>query len=344
MTNTKSKKKVLLINLGSPQAPTREAVHVYLKQFLMDPYVIDIPFLFRWFLINGIILRKRPRESAKAYAKIWKDGSPLIQHSAALKEKVQEQLGDDYAVELGMRYGHPSISEALNNLEKENGSEPIIVVPLYPQYSLAATESCIQETRVVAKKMKIKNPLHFVGTFYHRDDFLSAFTAHVEQEIKIFNPDHVIFSFHGLPERHIKKTDTTKNYCLKSKTCCETLTEKNKNCYRAQSFFTARGIAQKLNLSAQKYSVSFQSRLGRTPWIKPYTDFLYKELADRGVKKILVVSPSFVADCLETLEEIALRGRDDFIAHGGADLRLVPSLNSSKAWVQVVSDLVMQQK
>ena len=336
-----SKTGVLLINLGTPEAPTEEKVRDYLQEFLMDKWVIDIPWALRWFFVNKIILKNRPAQSAALYQKIWtEEGSPLLMHSKNLEKQLQKALGEKHVVALGMRYGRPSIESALARLEKEGVSE-IKVLPLYPQYSLAATASSVEKVKDSARKISLKAPLSFSGVFYDDPGFLNAFTTQIKPLLDEKKPDHVIFSFHGLPERQVKKCDVSQSHCLKKDQCCEEVTAANKNCYRAQSFATARKLAKLLNLKPENYSVSFQSRLGRTPWIKPYTDVLYEKLARAGVKNLLVVSPSFVADCLETLEEIALRGRDQFLSAGGQALTLVPSLNSHPTWVEALAGLII---
>lgn len=236
-----------------------------------------------------------------------------------------------------MRYGSPSIHSALKKLA---GSEKIMILPLYPQYSLAATQSSIDQCTKEIKKLKLKQKYEFLPPFYEHAFFVESYREVIHEKISGNKPEQVIFSFHGVPERHVKKTDLNKSHCLTLPNCCDQITEANKNCYRAQCFATARALAKGLGLNKNQYHVSFQSRLGRTPWIKPYTDFLYKELAAIGVKKIAVVCPSFVADCLETLEEVAIRGRNDFIKAGGQELNFVPSLNTQDSWVRGVAEMV----
>ncbi|MDZ4676592.1 MAG: ferrochelatase [Oligoflexia bacterium] len=333
---------ILLINLGTPKSPNEQDVRVYLKEFLMDPLVIDIPYIFRWVLINLIILRNRPKNSALAYQKIWTtQGSPLLFNTLDLSQKVQNILGAGFHVIVGMRYGQPSIQNALKQF-KSLGIEKIKALPLYPQYSLAASESCIQETKKQVLKYKIKD-ISFVPPFYSNDLFIESFANNGRAQILASKPDHILFSFHGIPERHVKKTDLTKSHCLKLENCCDQITQANKNCYRAQCFATAKLLADKLSLNPTQYTVCFQSRLGRTPWIKPYTDVAYGELVLKGKKRVLLFSPSFVADCLETLEEIVIRGRNDFRALGGEELWLVPSLNSSDQWAKAVTQMLQPQ-
>jgi ferrochelatase len=241
-----------------------------------------------------------------------------------------------------MRYANPSVAKALAEL-KDAGVERTIVLPLYPQYSLAATESSIHHVREQAMRLAPGMKLDFVPAFYADPGFLGAFTQVAREALAGFEHQHLLFSFHGLPERQIRKTDPSRTHCLQSQGCCDAMGEANRNCYRAQCYSTARELAKGLGLSSDRYTVCFQSRLGRTPWIRPYTDVVLEELAARGIKRLAVVCPAFVADCLETLEEIQIRARETFIGLGGEELRLVPSLNSSPAWVRAVADLARNQ-
>jgi ferrochelatase len=336
---------LLLLNLGTPNSTSTSDVRKYLAEFLMDPCVVDIPFLARLALIYGIILPTRPKKSAEAYKKVWTDrGSPLLFHLVDLKAKVAEYLRkENFQVEAAMRYGKPNIESVLQKFKAAEVSE-IQVLPLYPQYSLAATRSSVLKTQEIAKRIGLQARLNFLPAFFEEENFIEAFAAVTKKSLAGFNHDYILFSFHGLPERQIKKVEHgSGTYCLANSNCCDTIRDENRDCYRAQSFATAHAIAQKLGLQKsdfnKKYSVSFQSRLGRTPWIKPYTDLVFEELVKSGVKKLAVICPSFVADCLETLEEIQIRGRDSFIAFGGTDLKLVPSLNSTDIWAEAVAEM-----
>ncbi len=330
---------LLLINLGSPDEPTSRAVRRYLRQFLSDPRVIDINPVGRTLLLEGAILPTRPRKSAAAYAKIWTErGSPLIAYSRDLTEKVAARLGPDWRVELGMRYGSPSIESALDRLRAAGAGE-IVVFPLYPQYAASSTGSSLEEVFRLAGRLWVVPTLRAVAPFYDHPGFISAFAAVGAPILAGERPDHVLFSFHGLPERQIRKADETGAHCLASLTCCHEIVAANRNCYRAQCFATARALAAALGLASEQWSVSFQSRLGRTPWIRPYTDLVLPELAKEGKKKVAVFCPAFVADCLETLEEIGIRAKADFAAAGGEFLTLVPSLNATDGWADVVTDL-----
>ena len=329
---------VLLVNLGTPDDPSESSVRRYLKEFLSDPYVIDIPAPLRWMLLNLIILPRRPAKSAEAYRKVWTErGSPLLFHSEDLAQKVQTLLPKNPVV-LAMRYGSPSIAEGLKKLRSQ-GVKRVMALPLYPQYSLAATESSVQKIKSTLQEMSWSPDLEIRQDFFAHPMFIGAF-AELTRPFLEKNPDHILFSFHGIPERHVKKTDPTGAHCLATPGCCDRITEANSRCYRAQCFETARQLARELNLKRDSWSVSFQSRLGRTPWIQPFTDVVFSELAAQGKKKLLVVCPAFTADCLETLEEIEIRGRNDFKNLGGDDLWMVPSLNSSKPWVDAVVDMV----
>ena len=330
---------VLLINLGTPSAPSTAAVRKYLRQFLSDPLVIDTHPVARWLLVNFIISPFRSPKSAQAYQKIWTErGSPLLVNTQALGRAVAEKLGPDYAVEIGMRYGQPAIESALKALLARGVSE-IRVLPLYPQYSTSATGSSQEEVFRVAKKLGNPIPLRFLMPFFDHPGFVRAFAETGRPRLERFQPDHVLFSFHGLPERQIQKIDTGGQYCLKSANCCDKVIPANGLCYRAHSFASARAIAAELKLAPESYSVSFQSRLGRTPWIKPYTDLVIPELIAAGKKRIAVVCPSFVADCLETLEEIGIRAKQQAF-HLGGNLELIPSLNANPIWVEAVGDMV----
>lgn len=330
---------VLLLNLGTPDHPDVKSVRRYLKEFLMDPFVIDIPFVFRWMLVNLTILPRRPKISAEAYQKIWTSrGSPLFFHLLDLQSKVQKLLGDSIRVESAMRYGNPSVQKAFEDFKKA-GITRVQVLPLYPQYSLAATESSIHFCKKLARKAGLQ--LEFLPDFYDHPLFIDSFVQQIQETLKGYSYQHVLFSFHGLPERHVKKTSSN---CFLENHCCDAITESNKNCYRAQSFVSARKMAEKLNLKKQDYTVCFQSRLGRTPWIRPYTDHFYQSLPQQGIKNLAVVCPAFVADCLETLEEIEIRGREDWIKNGGNELKLVPSLNSSDFWASAVAQMVRESK
>jgi ferrochelatase len=328
----------LLINLGTPEAPQSGPVRTYLREFLSDPRVIDINPVGRKLLLEAVILPLRPAKSAAAYRKVWTEGgSPLLVESQALTARVRAAL--QIPVELGMRYGNPSIASALRKLVAAR-VDSIAVAPLYPQYSSAATGSSLEEVFRQAGKLDVVPNLTTLPPFYGDPRFIEAFALQGEPVLAREKPDHVLFSFHGLPERHVRRTDPTGRYCLQSAQCCDAMVDANRDCYRAQCFATARALAKRLSLEVSAYTVCFQSRLGRTPWIKPYTDLVLPELAARGVKRLAVFCPAFVADCLETLEEIGLRAREQWLGLGGESLALVPSLNASDAWVTTLTALL----
>jgi ferrochelatase len=329
---------LLLSNLGTPADPSPSAVRRYLAEFLADPRVLDINALGRWALLNLIILPTRPKKSAAAYAKIWgEDGSPLLSHGRALQQAVQAKLGDAWIVELGMRYGEPSIGGALDRLRAQ-AVDLIVFLPLYPQYAASSTGSSIEELyRLVAGRW-VTPAIATVPAFYDEPGFVRAFAEVGRPVVAEARADHVLFSYHGLPERQVQKTDDTGQHCLRSASCCDRIVDANRNCYRAQCYATTRALVDALALSVP-HSVSFQSRLGRTPWIKPYTDEVMPELAKQGARRLVVFCPAFVADCLETLEEIGIRAKQDWLAAGGESLTLVPSLNATPAWVEAVATM-----
>ncbi|MGE0868700.1 MAG: ferrochelatase [Kofleriaceae bacterium] len=329
---------LLLINLGTPDEPTAPAVRRYLREFLGDPRVLDINAASRALLLNLVILPKRPAASARAYASIWDAarGSPLLFHSQDLAAGVAAKLGAAWHVELAMRYGNPSIAKALAALEAAR-VDRIVVLPLFPQYASSSTGSAVEHVMKLASARWTVPVLDFVPSFFDDAGFLGAFEAVARPVLADRQPDHVLMSFHGLPVRQITKTDATGSHCFASATCCDTLT--NPNCYRAQCFFTARALAERLGLASDRYTVCFQSRLGRTPWIQPFTDHVIDDLGKRGIKRVAVMCPAFVADCLETVEEIGIRAVDQFKAAGGEQLTLIPSLNATPAWIDAVCSI-----
>jgi ferrochelatase len=334
---------LLLCNLGTPDQPTPASVRRYLRQFLSDPRVLDIHPVGRWLLLNLIILPRRPRKSAAAYRKVWSErGSPLLWHGEDLVAAVRERLGPDWVVELGMRYQKPSIASALDRL-RNAGADRVVVFPLYPQYAASSTGSTVAEVFRVAARPWAPPTLTFVDAFYDEPGFIDAFAAVGGPILEAEKPDHVLMSFHGLPERHMRKTDTTGRHCLVQSDCCDSIGLANRACYRAQCFATARALASRLALGEGSWSVSFQSRLGRTPWIHPYTDVVIPKLAAEGKKRLVVFSPAFVADCLETIEEIGMRAKEQFVAAGGESLTLVPSLNAAPVWADTVVALARRQ-
>jgi len=331
---------VLLVNLGTPRSPSPGDVRRYLREFLGDPLVLDMPALLRFLLLELVILPFRPRRSALAYQKIWgPEGSPLLVHGRALARALAAELGSGYAVELGMRYGEPGIREALAKLAARAPAR-LIALPLFPQYSTAATGSAVAKITLEHARLGSLPTLETLGAFYDRPEFIAAWTEVARERLASFRPDFVLFSYHGLPERQVAALDATGRHCFAAPDCCDAIGSANRNCYRAQCFATTRALAAELKLERERFSTSFQSRLGRTPWIKPYTDLLLPELAARGHRRLAILCPAFVADCLETLEEIGIRAREQWLSLGGEELLLVPSLNAESAWVRGVASWV----
>jgi ferrochelatase len=326
------------VNLGTPDSPEVKDVRKYLDQFLMDERVIDIPAFNRTLLVKGIIVPFRSPKTSKLYKEIWdENGSPLLYFSKIQAALLQDQLGPDYQVELAMRYQNPSIAAALEKM-KANLVEDIRVIPMFPQYASASTGSVIQSVMEILGKWPTVPPVSFVNSFHNNELVLEAFA----ENAKKYQPetyDHVLFSFHGLPERQLLKCDHTGSYCLKKDNCCETLNDTNKYCYSAQGHDTARLIAQKLHIARENYTVCFQSRLGKEPWVQPYTTDVLKKLAAEGKKRLLVFSPAFVADCLETLYEITVEYHEEFKALGGEHVQLVESLNDHPKFIKALVEL-----
>lgn len=327
---------VLLINLGTPNSPNSRAVYRYLKQFLNDPRVIDLPRLFRYILTNLIIVPFRYKKSAKAYHHIWTDaGSPLLVNSLQLSSKLAKELGIFYQIELGMRYGNPSIQSALAKLKN---CQKIIAIPLFPQYSSAATGSAIENFLECLSKQWNIPELYIKNSFYNDPGFIAAYIAKIKKAVTEKNVDHYVFSYHGLPERHITKSDCRAS--CKRVDACPKINATNAYCYRAQCYETSHLLAEGLQLKPSEYTIAFQSRLGRTPWIRPYTDIALPDLFQKGVRRIAVVCPSFVADCLETLEEINIRARAEWIKLGGSEFAFVPCINDHLQWVKALVEIV----
>lgn len=329
---------VLLINLGTPDSPSTADVRKYLTEFLNDPRVIDIAPLSRMLLVNLIIVPFRASKSAKLYKEIWTErGSPLLFHGLDVQQKLQESLGDEYVVEFGMRYQSPSIKAALDRLEKQYVKK-LIVIPMYPQYASSSTGSTIEHLQKQMGHWQAMPDINIISQFYDDPNFINTILE-ISKKYTLSEYEHFVFSFHGLPERQIKKADCS-NTCLASASCCDTINKNNHHCYRATSFATARAIAKGLNIPAEKYTISFQSRLGRDPWIKPYSDKVIEEKAKQGIKKMLVFSPAFVADCLETIYEIGTEYDHLFKEHGGEKIQLVESLNSHPMWIDALKKMV----
>ena len=342
---------ILLINLGTPDSPSTSDVRKYLTQFLNDPRVIEINPIARFFLVNGIIVPFRSSKSAKLYQKIWtKDGSPLLTNSIKMKNLLQQSLsdfakassdkGNDYVVELGMRYQNPSLESALNKLKAEK-VDKIIMIPLYPQYASSSTGSSIAEAIRLMQKWEVTPSFEVISKFYDNPDFIDACVDRAKK-YNINEYDHVIFSYHGLPESHIQQSsDHYGGGTCQLGSCCDKITKNNQYCYRANCFETTRQLVKRLNIPEGKYETTFQSRLN-DKWIKPYSDKIVEEKAKEGKKKLLIFSPAFVADCLETIYEIGTEYDEIFKEHGGEKVTLVESLNDSPIWIETLKKMVLK--
>jgi protoporphyrin/coproporphyrin ferrochelatase len=330
---------VLLVNLGTPDSPNTSDVRRYLQEFLSDDRVIDIlPKPLRRLLFNGIVVPLRAPKSAKIYKELWTErGSPLLFHGLDLQKLVQAQLGPAYVVAFGMRYQNPTLKGALQQLRDAN-VERIVVLPLFPQYASASTGSVQDKVMALVKDWWVVPNIEFISSFADEPGFIETIVDLGKQEMAKHSYDHVVFSYHGIPERHVLKGSLNGQCQLGS--CCNTYNERNRYCYRAQCFQTSRLVAEGLGLAPDQYTVAFQSRLGRDPWLKPYTDIALKDFPARGIKNVLAFSPAFVADCLETTIEVGDEFKEMFEEAGGAHWQLVPSLNTHPRWVQTVVDLV----
>lgn len=328
-------KGVLLVNLGSPDSPQPADVKTYLSEFLMDERVIDLPQLARTLLVKGIILNTRPKKSAKAYQKIWwEEGSPLIVLSERLQEKIQQKVS--VPVVLAMRYGSPSIQSGLEELNKK-GVTDVFIIPLYPQFAMATTETILVLAEQIRKAHFPEMNFTSLPAFYHHPDYIRVLSNSIQEFLKGKEFEHLLFSYHGVPKRHIRKSDITKSHCKMDGKCCSTPSEAHQYCYSHQCYATTQKVAEYLELKPGTYSTSFQSRLGLDPWLQPYTDKTIEKFAKNGVKKMAVVTPAFISDCLETLEEIGMEAVEDFEDNGGETLHVVPCINDSEEWVNVMS-------
>ncbi len=335
-------KGVLLVNLGSPESPTPKDVKPYLDEFLMDKYVIDVPFLLRALLVRGIILQTRPKKSAEAYAKIWtSEGSPLIVFSKRMHEKVKALV--DIPVALSMRYGTMTILKGLQELH-DKGVTEVMLFPLYPQHAMASTTTIL----VLAEELRAK---HFpnmkftnVPAFYNKPGYIEALANSMKKHLEGFEYDHLLFSYHGIPKRHIRKTDITKSHCTIDGSCCNTPSPAHEFCYRHQCYETTKQVVKLLGIPEGKYSQTFQSRLAGDKWLTPYTDVEINKMPEKGIKKLAVVTPAFVADCLETLEEIAMEANHQFKENGGEEFLAIPCMNDEEEWCGVVAKWIEEFK
>lgn len=333
---------VLLINLGSPDSPEVKDVRKYLIEFLLDPRVIDIPYINRQLLVRGPIALGRAPKSAREYQKLWTepDGSPLIAYGYELRDLLQDRLGQDYQVEIAMRYQSPSIASGIEKL-KEARLKKWIIIPLFPQQASATVGSVLEKVMQEIRKDWIFPEIIMINQFYDRPDFIDAW-AEVAAGYDLDSYEKIIFSYHGLPQRQLLKADPG-HYCKANMECCQRITRENQDCYSAQCFHNTRLLREKLQLSENKCITSFQSRLGRSEWAKPYTEEVVKELAGEGVKKVLIVSPAFIADCLETIVELGMEYKELFQEHGGDIFDMMESLNVHPSWVETLHNIVTER-
>lgn len=332
-------KAILLVNLGTPDSPSRGAVYRYLKQFLLDKRVIDYPWLPRNLLVRGIIAPFRSGSSAKLYQRLWTDeGSPLKTYGYQVAEELQKIVPEDVHVELAMRYQSPPLETAIDNIMKA-GIKEIIVFPMFPQYASATTGSVHEEVmRIVGKQQNIPN-IKFINSYYDHPKVIATYVKNA-MKYELTDYDHFLFSFHGIPERQLRRADDN-NHCTKKENCCHNLTTANQFCYSAQCHASAFAIADKLGLRKDQFTVCFQSRLGPEKWTQPYTSAMINEQLEKGNKKLLVFSPAFVSDCLETTIEIGYEYKEEFIEDGGEKLDLVESLNADPMWIEAIKEITL---
>jgi len=326
------------MNLGSPDSTSVKDVRKYLHEFLMDERVIDSPYLLRLLLVKGIIVPFRAPKSAEAYRSIWwKEGSPLIELTRQLQQAVQKEI--TVPVTIAMRYGNPTPEKAYADLQQQvEGLEEVLLVPLYPHYAMSSYETAVESMKAVHAKGHYPFQLSTIKPYYNETHYIHAMAENIRPSLAQ-EYDHILFSYHGLPGRHLKKSDPTGCHCLQVANCCETASSAHATCYRHQAFTTTRLIAEQLGIPKEKYSICFQSRLGKG-WLEPFTDKRLAELPKEGIKKLLILCPAFVSDCLETLEEIAERGKEIFIAAGGESYTMIPCMNTHPAWVSTIANWV----
>ena len=333
-----SKQGVILLNLGSPDSISTPDVRNYLREFLMDGRVLDIPFLLRWLIVHCFILPRRPQQSAEAYQSVWTDeGSPLIVTSFKQQKALQEKL--DIPVALGMRYGNPSTEAAIDELINK-GVDDLFIIPLYPHYAMSSYETAVVYLNKILKKKQVSMRTRLLPPFYKDEAYISALVESAKPYLENSDYDRLIFSFHGIPERHILKSDPSKSHCFKSDVCCQNCNVAHATCYRHQCIQTVQSFVNQLGLPKEKYFLSFQSRLGRDPWLQPYTDKTIEKHAEDGYKKIKVICPAFTTDCLETLEEIAMEGKEIFEEAGGEHFEHIPCLNENENFIEFLAGKV----
>lgn len=332
-------KGVLLVNLGSPDSPSVGDVRRYLREFLMDEHVLDVPWSVRFCIVHFAILPSRPKQSAHAYQRIWtKEGSPLVVTSRRVQENLQKRV--NLPVELAMRYRNPSVESAVRKLAGQ-GIDELLLIPLFPHYAMSSYETAVERVKKVAAKLAPRMRIEVQPPYGSAPGYIAALAASAEDYLKQ-GYDHLLFSFHGTPERQIRKSDPTGCHCLAMPNCCEIPSPAHATCYRAQCFMTVKAFVENVGVPQHKYSVAFQSRLGRDPWLSPYTDQELAKLPLGGIRKLLVMCPSFVSDCLETLEEIGIRGRATFLQAGGKEFAQIPCLNEHPLWIEALESMVAQ--
>ncbi len=326
-------KGVLLVNLGSPDSPSVPDVRRYLREFLMDGRVLDVNWLARFCIVHFAILPSRPKQSAHAYQSVWTpQGSPLVVTSRNVHAQLAPRVG--VPVELAMRYQKPSITDAVKRLA-DRGVNEVFLIPLFPHYAMSSFETAVERVKEVAAQLAPGMSIKVQPPYYDQPDYIAALVGSAKPFLDQ-GYDHLLFSFHGVPERQIRKSDPSGCHCLTVSDCCNVSSPAHATCYRAQCFKTVAAFVKEAGVPREKYSVSFQSRLGRDPWLKPYTDFELPKLAERGVKKMFVICPAFVSDCLETIEEIGMRGRDSFLEAGGKEFALIPCMNEHPLWIKAL--------
>ena len=331
-------KKILLVNLGSPKSLSTDDVREYLREFLSDDKVIDLPKIIQQFILRAFILPFRPAKAKEAYKKIWqKEGSPLIINTQKIADSLSKKTG--WSVDIAMRYQQPSISGKIE-LYKKEGIEQVTIIPLYPHNAMSTTETTIEEINRVISKVYPELNVTFVKPFYDNPNYIDALANSIKPHVK--NLDKIVFSYHGIPERHLTKGDVVGNHCMNVANCCEINCHSSNHCYKSNVMTTSKLTADKLNLNDEQWMVSFQSRVSiiGPSWLKPYTDVEVENLAEKGVQKIGVVCPSFVADCLETLEEIEMEAKESFIESGGKEFVYIPCLNDSSDFIDTLEFLV----
>lgn len=332
------KRAILLMNLGSPDSTSTRDVHTYLMEFLMDKRVIDYPWLFRKLLVGGIIVPFRAAKSAEAYETIWtEEGSPLIGITRRQQSALQKLV--EGPVEIAMRYGNPTVETAFDRLlSRMPQLEEVIAIPLYPHYAMASYETAVERTREAHRKGRYSFKLNFIRPFYNDPGYLNALSEHIRPYLQK-DYDHLLFSYHGVPARHIRKSDPTGKHCLLTADCCDTASPAHATCYRHQCFVTTKEVVRRLDIPQGKYSNSFQSRLGKG-WLEPFTDIRLQQMPAEGIRRLLILCPAFVSDCLETLEEIAIRGKETFLNAGGEEYTMIPCLNDDPLWVQTMAEWI----